>query len=74
MNLLVIVVLFMLIFGIIGVNLLKGMFNYCDTDAIIGLSHDHIKDLIVTKHDCLNFGGEWMRYHTHFDEIGDSML
>ena len=41
-NLAVIVILFFLIFGIIGVNLLKGKFQYCDTSAI-GLSGHQIQ-------------------------------
>ena len=37
LNLLVIVLLFMMIFGIIGVNLFKGKFEYCDTSSVVGL-------------------------------------
>ena len=33
LNLLVIVLLFMVIFGIVGVNLFKGRFEYCDIPA-----------------------------------------
>jgi len=74
LNLLVIVFLFMLIFGIIGVNIFKGMYNYCDTSQMVGLSDEHIKTLIIEKFDCLNYGGEWATYHTNFDTIGDSIL
>ena len=37
LNLLVIVLLFMTIFGVIGVNLFKGRFEYCDTSAVVGI-------------------------------------
>lgn len=40
LNLLVIVLLFMVIFGIVGVNLFKGKFEYCDIGApeVVGLT------------------------------------
>ena len=40
LNLLVIVLLFMVIFGIVGVNLFKGKFEYCDigNPATVGLT------------------------------------
>ena len=40
LNLLVIVLLFMVIFGIVGVNLFKGKFEYCDIGepSVVGLS------------------------------------
>jgi len=56
-NLMVIVLLVMFIFGIIGVNLLKGKSNYCDTSQIAGLTPNDIELLIVTKNDCINYGG-----------------
>jgi hypothetical protein len=72
-NLMVIVLLVMFIFGIIGVNLLKGKSNYCDTSNMAGLSQNDIEKLIVTKIDCLNYGGVWRLYHHNFDNIGSAM-
>jgi hypothetical protein len=72
-NLMVIVLLVMFIFGIIGVNLLKGKSNYCDSSSITGLTLNDIERLIVTKDDCLNYGGVWRLYHHNFDHIGSAM-
>lgn len=32
------------------------------------------KTYIDDKWDCINYGGEWSRYHTHFDNIQNSMI
>jgi hypothetical protein len=72
-NLMVIVLLVMFIFGIIGVNLLKGKSNYCDSSNMTGLTLNDIERLIVTKDDCLNYGGVWKIYHHNFDNIGSAM-
>jgi hypothetical protein len=66
--LLVIVLLFFIIFAIIGINLLKGKSFYCDTKNIL-LSQREIELFIDTKWDCLNYGGFWARHHAHFDTI-----
>ena len=70
----VIVMGVMFIFGIVGVNLLKGKSFYCNSDNIAGMSPYEIESLIVTKLDCLNYGGTWMRYHHHFDNIKNAMM
>lgn len=74
LNLLVIVLLFMMIFGIIGVNLFKGKFEYCDTSGIvnIGLKQKEIRDVIQDNMDCYNYGGTWSTYLTQFNDIGIS--
>jgi len=64
----------MFIFAIVAVNLFKGKSFYCSTDQIVGLSTKELETLIVTKLDCLNYGGMWNRYHHHFDHIGSAML
>lgn len=71
---LVIVILFMFIFGIIGVNLFKGKYQYCNLQAVVGLSSEIQTGLINDKWDCINYGGEWSTYHTHFDNIQNSMV
>ena len=73
LNLLIIVFLSYFIFGIIGVNLLKGKSNYCETGGVTGLTIDEIELLIRTKADCLTYGGTWRRYLQHYDNIGASM-
>ena len=74
LNLLIIVILFMVIFGIVGVNLFKGKFEYCDIGnaSVIGLSQTQIKTVIVDNFDCFNYGGSWKKYTTAFDNIGES--
>jgi hypothetical protein len=64
----------MFIFGIVGVNLLKGKSFYCNTSNMIGLTPKNIEDLVLTKNDCLNYGGTWMRFHHHFDNIRNAMM
>ena len=73
-NLLIIVLLFMMIFGIIGVNLFKGRFEYCDTSAVvgIGLSKKQLGAVLDDNLDCYNFGGTWKTYPTQFNNIGIS--
>ena len=73
-SLMVIVLLFMFIFAIMGVSLFKGKSFYCDTDAITGLSQREIETLIMTKADCISQGGRWGRYHSHFDNVFNSLL
>ena len=60
----IITLLFFVIFGIVGVSYFKGKFKYCLKDNIreFGLE-------IVTKWDCLNVGGEWMKKDFSFDNI-----
>ena len=64
LNLLVIVLLFMIIFGIIGVNLFKGKYEYCDTESVlgIGLTQKQLEKAIIDNLDCYNFGGSWKTY------------
>ena len=56
MNLLIISLLILLIFGIQCVGLLKGKFYYCEMENI----PDYVHDNIMTKWDCLDYGGEWL--------------
>ena len=64
----------MMIFGIIGVNLFKGKFEYCDTSSVIGLglSQKQVGKAIIDKLDCYNYGGTWKTYATQFNNIGIS--
>lgn len=59
MNVILILVLFFLIFGIIGVNYLKGQFYSC-TFQPNQLQPD--LTTIITKWDCLNLGGTWINF------------
>ena len=59
LNLLVIVLLFMAIFAIVGVNLFKGKFEYCDIpdSDIVHLTQEQLGTIIVDSFDCYNYGG-----------------
>ena len=74
LNLLVIVFLFMLIFGIIGVVLLKGRYEYCNNEHIRGLSSLQLGEIIDNKFDCINYGGEWENYNQNFNNIFEAMI
>ena len=72
--LLVMVWLIMFVFGIIGVNLMKGTSFYCDISVVIGLTQREIETLILTKEDCFNYGGGWRLKESNFDDIWSSMI
>jgi len=54
---------------VIGVNLFKGKLYYCNSAHIVGMSTQQQEKMIVDKWDCINYGGEWQKYHTHFDDV-----
>lgn len=64
-NLLLVCMLFFLLFGIIGVNYLKGTFYYCDMTNIPFSHHSSIS----TKIDCMNYGGDWVNSDYNFDNV-----
>ena len=68
-NLLLISMLILMIFGIQGVGLLKGKFRYCDTTNV----PEYIHDQIFTKWDCVDYGGEWLNYQGNFDDVVSAM-
>lgn len=55
-NLLLISILILMIFGIQSIGLLKGTFFYCETENL----PDYAEDRIMTKWDCLDYGGDWV--------------
>lgn len=73
MNVLLIIILLFLIFAIIGVNFMKGLFYYCDYSNSRTLSGFN-EDQIVTKWDCISIGGEWNKYDLIFDDILKSLV
>lgn len=59
--------IFFLIFGIIGINFMKGRLYKCETPLKI------VKEIsIQNKWDCLSLGGEWENYFQNFDSIIDA--
>jgi len=61
-NVILISSLFLLLYGIIGVNYLKGGLYYCS----LGRVGD-------SKWDCLNLGGTWLNNVASFDDIYKAM-
>ncbi len=68
-NVFLISLLFFAIFGIIGVNYLKGVYRFCYTEMI-----DDFDAEVLTKWDCLNVGGLWRAQTSNFDNIHNAGL
>ena len=60
----IVVLVVWLMFGICAVNTYKGTFFYCSID----------KYQYQDKYVCIAKGGEWLRYDSNFDDIGQAML
>ena len=63
-----------LVFGTIGVNLLKNKLWYCSYDHLIGTSPEQRETLIRNQAHCINMGGEWIKWETNFDTISRSFV
>lgn len=59
-----------LLFGIFFLNMFKGRFFHCQYNDVIEDKID--KALIVSKYDCMNYGGTWRNQDVNFDSITDS--
>lgn len=59
---------FFLIFAIIGVNNMKGLYFSCNRDSVVEDAD------IVHKWDCLNEGGEWLDKFYNFNHVLNGML
>lgn len=46
------------------------MFFYCDETNVA----PELTSLIVSKWDCLNYGGEWFNKDSNFDSLGESII
>lgn len=60
-NVTIVCLLFLLIFAILGVGFYKGGFGYCLLDDADLLAK------VISKQDCLDFGGIWHRPNENFD-------
>ena len=67
MNLMIICLVFVFLFGIIGVNFFKGTNFICSPD------NDLTSFAIANKEDCLNWGFDWLQRDFHFDNILEAM-
>ncbi|CAG5097992.1 Oidioi.mRNA.OKI2018_I69.XSR.g15322.t1.cds [Oikopleura dioica] len=64
-NIVLICCAFFVIFGILGVQLFKGKFYYCDSDDL--------RD-IKTKEDCIKMGYRWLNQRYNFDNLGQALM
>lgn len=70
LNVTVVSSLFLLLFGIFFLNILKGKFYHCHFPENLKIN----MDLIDTKYDCVNYGGHWKNENIHFDDIPNALL
>jgi len=70
LNVILVSFLFFLIFGIIGVNYLKGQYYYCkqtDENQFDGIS-------VTNKWNCNDAGGIWRNYLLNFNNILEAIV
>lgn len=58
---------FLIISGLYPLKYLKGKLNICFID-------EELKKFVITKEDCLDYGGNWLNYDFHFDNIGSTIF
>ena len=64
LNVIIVVLVVWLMFAIFAVNTYKGHFFYCSIEK-----YDY-----SDKYECETKGGEWMRYDSNFDNVGQAMM
>nr|XP_036215545.1 uncharacterized protein LOC106617992 isoform X1 [Bactrocera oleae] len=64
-NIVLICCTFFIIFGILGVQLFKGTFYYCEGENI---------KTVRTKMDCYEQGYEWKNRKYNFDDLGNALM
>ena len=69
-NVMVVSILFLLLFAILGTNLYKGYFFYCETENV----PEDLQDKIIDKFDCMDYGGDWVNKDQNFDNVGASFI
>ena len=60
-------------FAILLTTLFSGTSHSCSLDQST-LTNQQKKQLIITKWDCLNYGGEWQPSYINFDNTLKSMI
>jgi hypothetical protein len=69
-NLLIICFSLLTIFAIVGVNIFKGLFYYCDMSNI----PESLQTKVNDYWDCLDYGGEWVNSRYNFDNILQGLM
>ena len=63
---------FLFMLAISQTMMYSGKFYHCYTEHLPGFNGWRTRQLIDTKFDCLNYGGEWIRPDLNFDNLSDS--
>lgn len=71
-NVTVVSMMFILLFGIFFLNLLKGKLYFCSLPSLAEDSLD--RQDIVTMIDCINYGGHWVDKSINYDNIVNSIF
>jgi len=66
MKLLLFLVVFLFIFSIFSMKYLKGIMYECDN---LTMEEKNIEQLIQTKFDCFDYGGNWINHDLNYDNI-----
>ena len=74
MSLQLVVMFFMFNFAILMTTIFSGDLHSCNMDHLNTLSSLQQLELINTRNDCLNYGGEWQNELANFDTTFRSML
>ena len=56
-----------LVFAVFGIQFKRGTLFHCNTTNI------KTPVEILTKHDCMDFGGDWVNNDYNFDNIGNAL-
>jgi hypothetical protein len=67
LNLMMVCLVFFLLFAILGVNQLKGLFFYCSSLPNPSLA-------INSKWDCFDYGGSWVNNDYNFDNVLNALI
>ncbi len=66
-NVCIISFIFYVMFGVIGLNYLKGRLYFCNADFLF--NRKEAMNMMDDKWDCINLGGAWENYFKSFDNI-----
>eukprot|EP00743_Colponemidia_sp_Colp-15_P005327 GILK01005729.1.p1 GENE.GILK01005729.1~~GILK01005729.1.p1 ORF type:complete len:1755 (-),score=280.80 GILK01005729.1:102-5366(-) len=68
-SIMLVVFVFFVMYGILGVSFFKGLYQYCDTSGPLFSGVNGTTYGMVTSADCISANGEWKTYPANFDNI-----
>jgi hypothetical protein len=60
----------MLIFSLMCMNYLQGQFQRCDFNQVPRM----LQKKVLTKWDCIDYGGQWIKLYPNFDNLRSSLV